>query len=381
MRISIPIDVWDPGRGGAERYLDQLSRALAERGHEVTVICLRAAAGAPHPRVRIEGLRVPRFPRWLRELRFAEESARAHRRSGRDLLLAVRHALEADVYQPHGGSLRAAREAAARSLPPLARQVRRLAGLARPSLHALLWLDREVFRRSPRLVTASLSAKVEEDLRRVYPGVPFRFERVPGAVDTARFHDRDRSDCAARLRSRFAIPPGARVALFAAHRFRPKGLLHALEALVRVPAWHLVVAGRDRPAPFARAAARLGVLERCRFAGPVSDLRELLAGADTFVLPTYYDPCSLAVLEALACGTPAVTTRENGAAERIEPGVSGFVLACSGDVGGLASALEETADRWRDLHEGALAARPRLEWGRHVERMEEVLERACDRSP
>ena len=42
MKISIPIDIWDPERGGAERYLKRLATALGARGHEVTILCLRA---------------------------------------------------------------------------------------------------------------------------------------------------------------------------------------------------------------------------------------------------------------------------------------------------------------------------------------------------
>src|SRR5262245_47020114 len=127
MRISLPIDVWDPARGGAERYLHRLSLSLCERGHEVTVLCLRAKeTDGGSKGMKVEIGRVPRYPRWLREISFARESVRAHRRSGRDLLFQVRHALEADVYQPHGGSFRAAREGAGRSLSPFHQRARAL---------------------------------------------------------------------------------------------------------------------------------------------------------------------------------------------------------------------------------------------------------------
>ena len=42
--------------------------------------------------------------------------------------------------------------------------------------------------------------------------------------------------------------------------------------------------------------------------------------------PTYYDPCSLVVLEALACGLPVITTAQNGASELLTDGVDGYVL-------------------------------------------------------
>jgi UDP-glucose:(heptosyl)LPS alpha-1,3-glucosyltransferase len=45
------------------------------------------------------------------------------------------------------------------------------------------------------------------------------------------------------------------------------------------------------------------------------------AAADAYVHPTYYDPCSLVLLEAAASGLPIVTTRRfNGAAELFRDG-------------------------------------------------------------
>jgi UDP-glucose:(heptosyl)LPS alpha-1,3-glucosyltransferase len=374
LRISIPIDVWDPDRGGAERYILDLSRALRQRGHEVTIVCVDSravAAGELDPRLEI--LRVPRWPRWLRELRFAEASVRAHRAAGRDLLLAVRHALEADVYQPHGGSLRAARAAAGASLPPWRRALRDLAASLRPSLRVLLRLDREIFARSPSLVTVAISRRVEADLRRSYPSVRFRFEHVPLAVDLERFHDRDRGAQAAVLRARLGLRPAERLAAFVAHRFRPKGLAHAIAALPGAPGWHLVVAGRDRPGRFRRLARRLDVASRVHFEGAPGDVRPLLAGCEALVLPTYHDPCSLVVLEALACGTPAITTARNGASERLVHGRSGFVVERPDDVAGLSAALREAGERWDELHAAARAAVEGLTFGAHVDRMEQVL--------
>ena len=48
--------------------------------------------------------------------------------------------------------------------------------------------------------------------------------------------------------------------------------------------------------------------------------------ADIFVLPTYYDPCANVCLEAMACGLPVVTTRQNGASELIFHERSGIVI-------------------------------------------------------
>ena len=65
--------------------------------------------------------------------------------------------------------------------------------------------------------------------------------------------------------------------------------------------------------PIRALAQRLGCADRVRFLGFRADPRDAYFAADFLVHPTFYDPCSLVALEALACGLPVVTTRYNGA--------------------------------------------------------------------
>lgn len=375
MTIEIPIDVWDPARGGAEGYLWRLVNGLIDRGHRVRILCLRSNP-AFERRVEVEKVSVPRWPRWWREMAFARAALARRRRGGADVTFAVRHLLEADVYQPHGGPFRVAVDASLAGLEPAPlywakRALRRL----RPATRVLLWADREILRRSRGLTVISLSRRVEEDFRRAYPRQAIRFERIYNGVDLAEFHDRDRAERARELRERFAIPPGRRIGLFVGHKFGPKGLLDALRALREAPGFHLIVLGGGRPGRFRRQARRFGIEERVHFAGTASDPRPFYAGADVLIHPTHYDPCSLSVLEALACGTPVITTTENGAGELMTPGREGFVIP-AGDPAAIVSALEEISADWTRFH---LAARERsraLSFSDHLQAVEKVLERA-----
>ena len=87
------------------------------------------------------------------------------------------------------------------------------------------------------------------------------------------------------------------------------------------------------------------------------------------VYPTFYDPCALVTLEALACGVPVVTTRRNGAAELIRDGHEGFVIDHPRDVPALAARLQMLGDeavRAR-MREAAAETGKRLSFDTHLD--------------
>ena len=94
----------------------------------------------------------------------------------------------------------------------------------------------------------------------------------------------------------------------------------------------------------------------------------LAARPFVLVLPTYRDSCSLVVLEALACGLPVISTRQNGATEVMTDGEHGTILADPGDPR-LAAALSEMLDdrRRARMRAACVALRPALSWEHHLE--------------
>jgi len=62
------------------------------------------------------------------------------------------------------------------------------------------------------------------------------------------------------------------------------------------------------------------------------------------VLPTLYDPCPNAALEAMACGMPIVTSTRSGAAELAIEHDAGFVAA-PGDTDALARHMQSMRDK------------------------------------
>lgn len=74
-----------------------------------------------------------------------------------------------------------------------------------------------------------------------------------------------------------------------------------------------------------------------------SDMTAFMAGFDIFVLPSLEDGFSVVVTEALAAGLPVVTTDNNGAADIIEDGYNGIVVA-AGDAALIKRAIERIVD-------------------------------------
>ena len=144
-----------------------------------------------------------------------------------------------------------------------------------------------------------------------------------------------------KARDELKIKPDQIALLFAGSGWERKGLRFAIAAmaLCRNRKMHLLVAGRGNQ--------RYYKSKRVKFLGEVDDLVRIYAAADIFILPTIYDPFSNACLEALACGLPVITTRDNGFSEIIEHGVHGSIADSANDLMGLRDAIQFWSDAER----------------------------------
>ena len=70
MKISIAIEKFDPGIGGAERYCWDLAHYLAARGHKIEIICMKGLV-PDEKSIHVNFIHPIRFPQWLRHLTFA----------------------------------------------------------------------------------------------------------------------------------------------------------------------------------------------------------------------------------------------------------------------------------------------------------------------
>jgi glycosyltransferase involved in cell wall biosynthesis len=88
----------------------------------------------------------------------------------------------------------------------------------------------------------------------------------------------------------------------------------------------------------------LNIADKILFLGTVGVIGNLLAAADVAVLPTFYDPSSRFILEALALDKPVITTRFNGASEQFTDNRHGKVIDRPDNVAALAGSLTHFMD-------------------------------------
>lgn len=110
----------------------------------------------------------------------------------------------------------------------------------------------------------------------------------------------------------------------------PKDYPNLITAVGRVSSEtpiRVVVAGKGPLlADLQELASQAGVASRLSFVGFRSDVLSCLAAADAVVLSSAWEGLPNVVLEALAVGTPVVTTDVGGVREVVEDGVSGFIV-------------------------------------------------------
>jgi UDP-glucose:(heptosyl)LPS alpha-1,3-glucosyltransferase len=346
MKILFCIDQYRPSRGGAERYLADLSAALCNRGHRVFIAALEAEEDGVSDLVILEA---PRFPRMLREVVFAVKAARLKREGAYDRVVGFRHVLDVDRFQPHEGLFLDSLLGAIRpvSAAPFLRALVFVRKLFSPKNLFFLYADRKLFRSNPGLRTAALSEMTARSIRARHGACKPEISVIPNGAPQGDSDSRRRARD--RIRAELGVSPRSRILLFAAHNFRLKGLREALEGFAlyreRREGAVLVVAGRGRAAPYGGLVRQLKLEGHVAFLGARSDMSDLYAAADLLLHPTFYDPCSLVVLEALGAGLPAITTKYNGASELMPSGRGGMVLDDPRDGKAMADAIHAILDR------------------------------------
>jgi alpha-1,3-rhamnosyl/mannosyltransferase len=199
-------------------------------------------------------------------------------------------------------------------------------------------------RRADRVIV--VSEQTRRDLARHYGLTGDKIRVIPNGVDAVFSPDGER-------------PTGSPYALFVGALQPRKDPLTAIAAVARLRDLRLLMVGPDKGSETeAREEAhRLRLDGRIAFLGHVEkpELATLYRGAECLVLPSRYEGFGLPVVEAMASGTPVVTTTAGALPEVVGDAA---VLVEPGDADALAAGIEQAiADRALLVRKGLERAR------------------------
>jgi glycosyltransferase involved in cell wall biosynthesis len=243
--------------------------------------------------------------------------------------------------------------------------------IAVPTDVATRWLYR---RATARIVTTG--AALRDQLIRDNGVDPRRIESVPTGIDPVQFAPRDRQAARRALGLPLDVPLIGIVATLRSwkgHRY----LLDAMLQLARTDTRLVIVGDGPQRAALEAQADALGLRGRVRFAGQQADVAPWLAAFDIFVLPSYANEgVPQALVQAMFCGIPSVTTAVGGIPEVARAGDTALVVPAE-DSRALAQAIDALQDDANLRARLADAARafvaPRYGLDAMLDRMETVF--------
>jgi glycosyltransferase involved in cell wall biosynthesis len=301
------------------QFLLPLMRQARARGHETIGACAEGPLLAP---VREEGFRIVPLP-FERAL-----SPGAHLRAFA-ALVALFRAERPDLVHAH--------------MPIsgfLARMAARVAGVPRVAYtcHGFIFnQEGSRLRRAGGLAMEWIAGHVTDtfmtvsteeatDARRL------GFARDPVAIGNGRDPTVFRPDAVVRaqLRAALGTPPERPVAIAVSRLVRTKGYVELVRAIEALPEFELWVVGErldsDRGEDMDVMFAASGLGPRLRRLGYRDDVAALLAAADIFVLPSYFESLPMSVIEAMLSGLPVVASDIRGPREQVVNGVTGLLV-------------------------------------------------------
>ena len=307
--------------GGAEQFGYRLAEYLATQcagEFDVTFICAKQDGPAPKG---VKVIRVGRpIPGKLGKVLWFGLAAEVARRRGKfDVSVGLGNTVFQDIARLSGGPTRLFWDYSIRAYAPgRERALKSLARRLSPGKQLARLVEGLCVRSTPVLVANS---EFVRDLTvRTHPWLkPENIRLIYNKPDLSRFFPADPAH-KPQLRERFGLPETADLIITAGTNFRLKGVHVLIRSLAQLPpSFHLAVAGGRGSRELLGLAEGLGVQERVHFLGRVDDMPALYQAGNIFVLNTFYDACANAVLEALACGLPTISTTSNGSSAFLVP--------------------------------------------------------------
>jgi len=331
-KIAFAIENFSRYAGGAESYAVSLADSLIQDGWEVHFFG-EMWEGEPTSAV-FHKISIPKYlPPWLKMLLFALKHKKAVENQGFDVVMGFGNTVYMNVYQSHGGvHWLSTRRKVYSENSGIKRALKRVIILLSIKQWVRAWIESSPFRLSPRPRIIAISQMIKDDMVSFFKIDSKEIDIVYNGVDMTRYNQESQRTLRGPLRKQLGVKESDVVFLFVSYDLKKKGvepLVEAASELKRAGDTNVkvvIVGGL----PYRSLSAKIKVLDiedTILFTGPVRSVEEYYANSDVFVLPTYYDACSLVVIEAMASGLPPVTTTANGIAGIITDGTDGFIVS------------------------------------------------------
>ena len=345
MKVAIIIERIDVNLGGAERSISELTQQLAQMGVDV---CLLAAKGFSESK-NIVTLCGDSKKKRVDFKQFGAALTKHFKQNSYDIIHSTLPFEFADIYQPRGGSYK---EAMLRNADSYASsflsKYKKLIHWTNTRRNELIKAEARLCAADKTTIVAALSQYVEHAFVKHFK---LSRERIVTICNGVKIHtDIINTDQRTRRKELLDLFPSTNsgnevLFLFAANNFRLKGLKELLNSFSDFKknaidnSARLIIAGSGKTAKFETLAAKLGIAEQVLFLGHINNVQETLQACDVAVLPTFYDPASRIIIEALAMGKPVITTSFNGSQDLFKNNRHGIIVDDPRNIKELAKAL------------------------------------------
>jgi UDP-glucose:(heptosyl)LPS alpha-1,3-glucosyltransferase len=321
-------------KGGAERYCVNLFRGLQKLGHQVTIV---GVSIDDELKDEVDFVPVPvlKLNSWTKNKSFFVNTGKVLKQHRFDIVHGLSRVDGLDTFrlterlQIHWVNMYYRN--------PVTRWLQHM----NPRHRLVFDLEQRIF--GPNgvrrvIVQSKLDARL---LERYFNVDESRICQIINGVDTTTFHPGARNERTA-VRQEWNIEADVPLLVFASMDFRGKGLDSLLAAMARLRhrETRLLVVGQASSAAFLRQAKSLGIANRVTFTGRQALIQRFYGAADLFVLPTIYEPFPNVNLEAMACGTPVITTATAGGAEIIHEESNGYLIPDAWAINELADKID-----------------------------------------
>ena len=192
--------------------------------------------------------------------------------------------------------------------------------------------------KEPHLTYVANSALVQQELFDWYKVPKSRIVLIENGIDTTAFKPSLQGEKIS-VKIKLGLNAQLPTVLFVGSGFARKGAFELLEAINTLPDFQLIIVGHDKQlAKLNKRVKALKLERKVLVTGAQRDIKNYLAAADLFCLPSLYDPLPNAVLEALCSALPVVVTDAVGIADAITQHNAGAI--CNKEASSIAKTLQ-----------------------------------------